>query len=221
MWEKLLGFLTQLTEDKLLPFVLIFAVGVVLSIAAATGGAPQLHIPATIGFWRYATAVVGLLLILLSVSVLFLGKSSATRMPMRKWFGVSVHSPQSNTSQCAPIHVVLSMKKPLPTNAEMWIFTVRSQGKTPRYWPHQQLTLTDQTWQGQVKASKVNPVANRLFAVFAVGEDGQALIRHYKAAGEAINKISSNKAEWPGIETLTSDIVQLTDRIEVQLASQL
>jgi hypothetical protein len=61
----------------------------------------------------------------------------------------------------------------------------------------------------QLRQARPVPVLGRI-QPFVVGEDGQALIHHYRVAGEEKSEIA-NKIDYPAITKLTSDMVRCAD----------
>ena len=221
MWEKILSLIETLAETEFLTFLLLFGIGALLLATGATGGWPQVKVVVSEPLWRYFIAACGFILMFAAVVFAFVERTSLKSKSIdKKKAGVSIDYPSEGDRVTVPSAVTGKCKNP-PKGTQLWLFMVPGEGKGLRYYPQDQIRIRDDhSWRAELRATTYKDGDRRRFAIFLVGENGQALIHHFKTAGDAINAIEpkSSVRPWPGISLLTSDIVQATDTREVTLS---
>jgi hypothetical protein len=215
MFEKLTELIGRLAENYVLTFLVLLAVGAILLATAATGGWPQLYIAVSEPLWRYVIGVCGVLLLIAAVGFVFLERKIPYR-PSATRAGVSIDHPADGISVRVPCPVTGRCKR-RPPDSQLRLFIMAGQEK---FWPQDEIRVApDLSWRTELRAAHFKDGEKRRFAIFLVGKDGQALIRHYTVAGEAVRDIEPKDPTrpWPGITALTDDVVQSTDAREVTI----
>jgi hypothetical protein len=222
MLEKILALIEKLAETYLLTFVLLFGAGVVLLAMGATGGLPQFAIIVSDPIWRNIIGICGVILLGFALVFAFVSMKTPGRRSLdKKQIDISIDQPGDGNSVVVPCPVSGRCRK-LPQGAKLWLFTIGGHGKGTRYWPQDEIEVKGESWNTELRATNFSPGDKRRFTIFAVGEDGQALIHHYRVAGEAINAIEPkrNDRPWPGLGALTSDMISATESRQVILTGK-
>ncbi len=94
----------------------------------------------------------------------------------------------------------------LPKNHHIWVSTFGivsdSKGnKTKHYWAQEKATTENGKWYSRVYNIGGVSGETKEFLVLVVGKEGQALIKHFKDAG-------NETQQWYPIKELTSDIIE-------------
>jgi hypothetical protein len=217
MWEKLIVLIERLSETYLLTFLLLLCAGVVFLALGATGGLPQFAITVSEPFWRNVLGLCGIVFLTAALVFAFVGSKTPARKSLDKaGVEVSIDRPQDGETVKVP-YLVSGRCKKLPKGAKLWLFIIGGQGKATKYWAHREIEVKGDVWDAELHAAERDDGKKKRFAVFMVGEDGEALIHHYTLAGEAVRAVppASNDRDWPGIQVRTSDMIPVTDTRQV------
>lgn len=139
----------------------------------------------------------------LKKEVIQLRKHSPTLLPEE--YGITIVTP-ADYEIVKNDFLVSGTYKKLPEGQEIWIASFEvlkdEQGKIEKYyWPQEKSTLNNGKWYSQVYHIGGNSGETKEFVALSVGQEGQALFRYFKEAGNKNEK-------WPPIKQLTSDIVK-------------
>ncbi|MGH9827605.1 MAG: family 16 glycoside hydrolase, partial [Blastocatellia bacterium] len=88
----------------------------------------------------------------------------------------------------------------------IYVFLIDGANPT-RYWAYGPADIEAGKWTQKIEDERWRPGRDHRYGVFIVGEEGQTLIHHYRVAARAILAVAPG-ADLPGIDRLTSDIVQ-------------
>jgi hypothetical protein len=186
--EKLTGLIEKLAETRTLTFLVLFVVGAVLLATAATGGWSQLAISVSDPLWRDIIAGCGIVLMIAAITFSFLERKQPN-LPSREKAGISISDPRDGTRVRVPCPVTGQCNR-LPAGFKLWLFVIGGQGKGLHYWPHDEISVSrDRSWRTELRATNFKDGDPRRFAIFLVGEDGQALIHQFKTSGAEIDRL--------------------------------
>jgi hypothetical protein len=214
MMKSISALIQKLVEGGVLVYALAFLFfyvgGAVLLATAATGGWPQFGVPVVEPLWRDIIGVVGFIFLSLAAVLTFITLRIGPRKPPNKRrFAVSVDRPRFGEGVKLPCRVKGKCKK-LPEDLKLYLVVLRKNGELTLHWPQDPIDVSDGHWKTTLKAGDAKVGEMRAFAMFVVGEDGQALIQHYRVAGEEKSEIA-NKIDYTAITKLTSDMVRCAD----------
>jgi hypothetical protein len=221
MIRALAKVVMTLAETYQLAFVLLFGGGVVLLATAATGGWPQIGVGPIDLPWRYVLAVCGITALAVAIATVVVAMIAPSRQSINpRIAGVSIEQPAHQAEVRVPVAITGPCQK-VPPGYKLWLFNIGGQGRTLKYYPQDEILVHNARWTTELRATSFSPGDKRRFAVFLVGENGQALVHHFRAAGEAINNVAPpGSRSWPPLTVLTSDVVQCTDTREVTLVGR-
>jgi hypothetical protein len=212
---KLFELAGKLLERFPLALLLAGCFGIVLG---ANAGLPFLGITITEPKWRYMIAFCAIALIITSIA--FAAKesqSSSQKLINPNKYKVIVEDPVGHANVEPPLVVKGRIEKSPPPYVDFWLFTMRGLGSDVPCEPHNRLTIgEDRRWKAELNPRGWKPGDRSRIAVFAVGRDGQALIRFYYRVKD--NYLDSS-GYLPSLEAITSDIVRLSDIVEVKLGN--
>jgi len=194
-------------------FLLFYVGGGVLLATGATGGWPQFGVAVVEPLWRDVIGVVGLVLLSVAAILTFITmKGGRQSIPDKRRFGVSIKKPLHGAGVKLPCEVTGKCKK-LPKGLKLYLIVFRKDGESTLCWPQDQIDVPDGggDWETTLHARDAKVGETRTFAMFVVGEDGQALIEHYRVAGREKSAIA-NTIDYPAITKTTSDMVRCADR---------
>ena len=204
-WERLL--------DRTPLLCLVAGIGFFL--LAATGGFTVSTVALAIQeeFWRYAAAVVGLLLLLLgALLALRDGKPAAGAVPNLKAVDVTFHVRSHGLA------VDFSgVARKVPPGVELWILMIGG-GGARRFWPRECIRpVSDGGWKATITYPALPSIPQKTFALFLVGSNGQRLIKFFYEAGQRLQQAGGT--DWAGIPELTDDMIRCSEEETVELSS--
>jgi hypothetical protein len=218
MVKLITGMINKLAETYHLTVVLLVVFGSLLLAIASVGGVPQFEINIDT-FWRYLLGGCGVAMVavgLLSVIVNFFFPPHAPPASSIK-AGVTFEEPAHDAHILVPFPVSGKYEK-IPRGYQLWLFNIGGQGRGLEYYPQSEIRPRDGRWATEFRATSFQRGHKRKFAIFLVGENGQALVHHYNASGKALNQVEPKmERHWTPLTYLTSDIVQATEIREVTL----
>ena len=214
--KALASVVEKLAETPMLTFVVLFPVGAILLATAATGGWPQYGVPNLEELWRYVLAGSGI--VLMSVAIGF-GVAAAVSSKRKtidpRKAGVVIEQPAHSAEVRVPCPVSGVCRK-LPRGYKLWAFNIGGKGR--EFYPQDEVHVHNGRWNTELGSTKFQIGDKWQIALFLVGEDGEALIHHYGAAGRDLNQVPPLVSRhWTPLTVLTSDIVRCTDVCEVTI----
>ncbi len=214
-FTKIIDYLAE--TGQLAPMLLCLFGFVALALASVAS-VPQLGISTIDTYGRNILIVLGALVLagglLIGIANAFLPQSSRRISPKKA--GVDIEEPAHNADTYVPFRVSGKCKS-IPKGYQLWLFIIGGQGGLECS-PQSEITPHDGRWTTDFRATFFERGHKRRFAIFLVGEDGQALIQHYKTFGKALNQVEPRTDRpWPPLTRLTSDIVRATEIREVTL----
>jgi hypothetical protein len=197
VWENI----EKITQREELVFV---AIGCFLLVVAGVQQISKFGIQVAGEPWRLVLAAAGGILLIYGLVSHFRKDRKAQQLELKDHANVS---DKANIEILAPdlgSHVgnsftVSGTYSSLPNAFDLYVFT--GSKLSGKFWPQEtaRVDRTKKTWTGKVHNLGGKPDELREIYVFLVGEDGRALIHHYRKVGEA--------SGWMPIDRLTRDMV--------------
>jgi hypothetical protein len=131
--------------------------------------------------------------------------------PNGKKYGITIDSPSgADVVQVYKYLSVMGHYKRWPLDRTLWLFAIFDDS----YHLVKKIEKTEgdqQTWSARCEVFETGAGGRLTYAVFAVGEDGDALIASYLRCGRAITDLRAD-AKWPAIGKLGPDFVLCAKR---------
>ena len=140
----------------------------------------------------------------------------STQKVKPKTYGIQIFSPESGDEMQPPIKMTGTIHKALPDNYELWVFSEGNDHGVPAFWPHQRVLVKSKKWTARYRPPAGYKRSSRYLRLYLVGPDGQTLLTNYRLINTRLARAANQ--HWCGITKLTSDILPVTDLIQVTLA---
>jgi hypothetical protein len=197
VWEKI----EKITQREALVFV---GIGCFLLVVAGVQQISKFGLQVAGEPWRLVLAAAGGILLISGLVSHFRKDRKAQQLELKDHANVSAKANIEILDPDLGRHVgntftVSGTFSSLPNAFDIYVFTgSRQSGK---FWPQKtaRVDRTKKTWTGEVSNLGGKPDELKEIYVFLVGEDGKALIHHYRKVGEA--------SDWIPIDRLTRDII--------------
>jgi len=175
----------------------VVILGVCLVLLAATGGIAKysLTIPSTVA--KFFIGSVGTIVALFGGILVWKENSSAkTPAEIAAMYDFRITNPRDGVNVDSIIEMTGTWKK---HSERPYVVVIEQSPNSRKYWFKDMVHLDNEIWNCSCKIGG-DPDTNRILHIAVVGVSGRALEEYYRQAGQENNK-------WPGIKTLTSDIV--------------
>ena len=188
----------------------IIVIGLILFLLGANGGWSKADLKLDSTGWRLALALMGL--VVFSVGGLFLWRGKNTGSideESKKHYGIKIHFAEEGVEACNPIEV--SGTYEIKPNNHV-LRAIEFDPLSQQYWPKNYLDFdeTKKKWSAQVYIGGAVG-AKRTIIVAAIGINGRILLDYSRKVNMEF------KPKWPGLDGLTTDIVEC-DRVTVRRA---
>lgn len=136
-----------------------------------------------------------------------------------KVVGVVIKAPQHGEKLSPPISIKGTLEKPLPKDAQLWLFALGTKDGRDAYWPQQgAIVNSDRRWSVLYNSVSYQDGDRRRLQMFLVGKGGQALIESYRHTNA---QVVPPGAPWPALMSITPDMVHACPTLEIFLAREL
>ena len=189
------------------PLALVL-IGLLLVVIGAAGGWPSPALQVNESGWRIALAAMGVVVVGVGGLLLWREKAPPASTPSCEVYGIKIVYPRNGQEVEADFEIYGTYKTKPPNEKIVQVF--HGPPGTPAYWPiieaKVNFDVERKTWHTGARIGG-NP-APRDIVVALMEQAGQALCDYYHKVGEETGK-------WPGIITLTPDIVEC-DRVTIK-----
>jgi hypothetical protein len=190
-------FLSALIKNTPLALIVI---GLLLIVIGAAGGVEKYGLDIPDLRWRIALAVMGVVVAGFGALLIWLGRRKPDPSAIARECALKIKTVKDLAGTDQRVRITGTYRKK-PPDKSVVLVEQSSAGRTHKYWFKNEPIFDEEnkTWFANCTV-RGNPGSERIFYVAILGEHGQALWAYYLRVGEETQK-------WPGIETLTPDIV--------------
>jgi hypothetical protein len=197
VWEKI----EKITQREAL---VLIGIGCFLLVVAGVQQISKFGLQVAGEPWRLMFATAGGILLISGLVSHFRKDRKTQQLELKDHADISVKANIEVLDPDLSHHVgntftVTGTFSSLPNTFDIYIFTgSRQSGK---FWPQKPAKVDPikKTWKGEVSNLGGKPDELKEIYVFLVGEDGKALIHHYRKVGAA--------ADWMPLDRLTRDMI--------------